>query len=112
MVVVTAITSSNPHTVNFDQPIQKPSYIRLLSCSLYNSWYNLKKDEKNIFIEEHEKPVDVPFSAGHYTLERLASELNTKFAKHRIELPTDIYTPHGQLLITNAQYKEIGNNMS
>ena len=44
MVIVTVVTKENPHTVYFDQPIQKPSYIRLLSCSLYNSWNSFEKD--------------------------------------------------------------------
>ena len=46
MVVLTVVTHSNPHTVYFDQPIPQPNYIRLLSCSLYNSWYHLKKKVK------------------------------------------------------------------
>ena len=41
MVVLTIVASSNDHTVYFDHPIPKPNYIKLLSCSLYNSWYNL-----------------------------------------------------------------------
>ena len=47
MVIVTLTTIKNPHTVYFDQPIQKPSYIRLLSCSLYNSWNSLEKGWNN-----------------------------------------------------------------
>ena len=43
MVLLTIVTNSNPHTLYFDHPIEKPSYIRLLSASLYNSWHNLKK---------------------------------------------------------------------
>ena len=43
MVVLTINAPSNDYTVYFDQPIPKPNYIRLLNCSLYNSWYNLKK---------------------------------------------------------------------
>ena len=43
MVLLTIVTNSNPHTLYFDHPIEKPSYIRLLSTSLYNSWHNLKK---------------------------------------------------------------------
>ena len=42
MVLLTIVTSSNPHTLYFDHPIEKPSYIRLLSASIYNSWHNLK----------------------------------------------------------------------
>ena len=45
MVLLTIVTNWNPHTLYFDHPIEKPSYIRLLSTSLYNSWYNLKKAE-------------------------------------------------------------------
>ena len=41
MVVLTVVATSNDHTIYFDQPIPKPDYIRLLSCLLYNSWYNL-----------------------------------------------------------------------
>ena len=43
MVLLTIVTNSNPHTLYFDHPIEKPSYIRLLSASLYNSWHNMKK---------------------------------------------------------------------
>ena len=31
MVLLTIVTNSNPHTLYFDHPIEKPSYIRLLS---------------------------------------------------------------------------------
>ena len=44
MVLLTIVTNSNPHTLYFDHPIKKPSYIRLLSTSLYNSWNNLKEE--------------------------------------------------------------------
>ena len=44
MVILTVVTKENPHTVYFDQPIKNPSYIRLLSCSLYNSWSSLEND--------------------------------------------------------------------
>ena len=44
MVLLTVVTTSNPHTLYFDHPIEKPSYIRLLSASLYNSWHNLKEE--------------------------------------------------------------------
>ena len=43
MVLLTIVTNSNPRTLYFDHPIEKPSYIRLLYTSLYNSWHNLKK---------------------------------------------------------------------
>ena len=45
MVLLTIVTTSNPHTVYFDHDLMKPNYIRLLSASFYNSWHNLKKAE-------------------------------------------------------------------
>ena len=44
MVLLTIVTNSNPRTLYFDHPIEKPSYIRLLFTSIYNSWYNLKEE--------------------------------------------------------------------
>ena len=43
MVLLTIVTNSNPRTLYLDHPIEKLSYIRLFSASIYNSWHNLKK---------------------------------------------------------------------
>ena len=107
MVILTVVTKENPHTVYFDQPIKKPSYIRLLSCSLYNSWFNLKKDGAITLFDTDEKPFKVNFLQGHYTLDTLASEIKHSLSKHRVPLITDIYTSVGQLVITNPQFKKI-----
>ena len=107
MVILTLTTTENPHTVYFDQPIQKPSYIRLLSCSLYNSWFNLKKKGAITLLDDVEKPFKVTFLQGHYTLDALASEIKHSLSKHKVPLLTDIYTTVGQLVITNPQFKKI-----
>ena len=53
MVILTVVTKENPHTVYFEPyPIPKPSYIRLLSCSLYNSWFNLKEGGKIFYTDD------------------------------------------------------------
>ena len=44
MVLLTIVAPSNPHTVYFDHDIVNPNYIRLLSASMYNSWYNLEEN--------------------------------------------------------------------
>ena len=44
MVLLTIVAPSNPHTVYLDHDIAKPNYIRLLSASMYNSWYNLAEN--------------------------------------------------------------------
>ena len=107
MVILTVVTKENAHTVYFDQPIQKPSYIRLLSCSLYNSSFNLKKKGAITLFDADEKPFKVTFLEGHYTLNALASEIKHSLSKHRVPLLTDIYTSVGQLVITNPQFKKI-----
>ena len=79
MVLLTIATNSNPHTLYFDHPIKKPSYIRLLSTSLYNSWYNLKEEAT---VSSLKNGIGSPYaevyrmSAGHYTIDFLAEELN------------------------------------
>ena len=43
MVVLTMIADSNDHKARFREPLDKSDYIRLLTCSLHNSWYNLRE---------------------------------------------------------------------
>ena len=108
MVILTVVTKENPHTVYFEpQPIQKPSYIRLLSCSLYNSWFNLKEEGAITLLDDVDKPFKVTFLPGHYTLDALASEIRNSLNKHRVPLQTDVNTIVGQLVITNPQFKKI-----
>ena len=107
MVILTVVTTENPHTVYFDRPIEKPSYIRLLSCSLYNSWYNFKKQGTITLYDVTEKPFKVLFLEGYYTLDSLASKIRNSLNKHKVPLQTDLNTIFGQLLITNPQFKKI-----
>ena len=108
MVILTVVTTKNPHTVYFEpQPIQKPSYIRLLSCSLYNSWFNLKEEGAITLLDDDKKPFKVTFLPGHYTLDALAIEIRNSLNKHRVPLQTDVNTIVGQLVITNPQFKKI-----
>ena len=107
MVILTVVTRENPHTVYFDQPIENPSYIRLLSCSLYNSWFNLKEEGAITLLDDDKKPFKVTFLPGHYTLDALAIEIRNSLNKHRVPLQTDVNTIVGQLVITNQQFKKI-----
>ena len=84
------------------------STVRMSSrCSLYNSWFNLKKNGAITLFDKHEKPFEVTFLQGHYTLDTLASEIKNSLSKHSVPLETDIYTSAGQLVITNPQFKDI-----
>ena len=64
MVLLTVVTNSNPYTLYFDHPIEKPSYIRLLSASIHNSWHNLKNRGGTTFYDKHNKPQTAPPSTG------------------------------------------------
>jgi len=43
MVVLTIVAQTNGETIYFDKPIPQVHYMRLVSCSLYNSRHNLKR---------------------------------------------------------------------
>ena len=111
MVVLTVVTHSNPHTVYFDQPIPQPNYIRLLSCSLYNSWYNLKEEGEILLLPDGVKDKDKTtvikkFLPGHYTIEELEKNLKS-LKKNNVELQIETYTPFGQMVISNTDNKRI-----
>jgi len=68
MVVLTIVAPSNDHT---EHPIEKPAYIRLLSCSLYNSRKKQKKPAGTVALTETgagKEPKSGRLQAGHYTL--------------------------------------------
>ena len=79
----------------------------LLSCSLYNSWFNLKEEGATTLLDDDKKPFKVTFLPGHYTLDALAIEIRNSLNKHRVPLQTDVNTIVGQLVITNPQFKKI-----
>ena len=56
MVLLSIVTTSNPHTVYFDHDLMKPSYIRLLSASIYNSWHNLKHETDLSYFDQKLSP--------------------------------------------------------
>ena len=76
MVLLTVVTTSNPHTLYFDHPIEKPSHIRLLSASLYNSWYNLK--ERAIIYADipNASAIEATLLPGYYTIDFLVKAFN------------------------------------
>ena len=95
MVLLTIVTNSNPHTLYFDHPIEKPSYIRLLSASIYNSWYNLEENgimsvraaqggnSKN---SGGSSPTYLSITAGRYTPESMAKTITETLKKNNIDL--------------------------
>ena len=67
MVVLTIVTQKNGETIFFDESIPQVHFMKLISCSLYNSWDTLKRegsavlgDEKKTFLcRLEEYPPDI-----------------------------------------------------
>ena len=111
MVIITILAKTNPCTVYFDHPIREPKYVRLLSASLYNSWYNLKNGGA---IKLMSKEKSRNFLQGHYSVESLAKEFESVFAPFGVKLKTQINTEVGQMIITNSdsEHIEFDDNMA
>ena len=102
MVLLTVVTTSNPHTLYFDHPIEKPNYIRLLSASLYNSW-NTLKEEATIYATDPNRTLEMKLLPGHYTIDSLVNEfngLNSNNPKFRIT--ASAHTPVGSMIVNNG----------
>ena len=73
MVVLTVVLRKNGETVYFDEPIPQVHFMRLVSCSLYNSWHNLKTVGLLTVKQTKEPVASIP--EGNYTVMSLAKEL-------------------------------------
>ena len=104
MVVLTIVTQKNESTVYFDSPIPKVHFMKLLSCSLFNSWDTIKGGSAAL----DDRPLNPSgavskLAAGHYDLDSLAKKITNLFLK----LPYDgliakTNSPLGQLVIENT----------
>ena len=112
MVLPTIVTNSNPHTLYFDHPIEKPSYIRLLSASLYNSWHNLKEEAVISKTGGNGSVSKVNLLPGHYTVDSLVNEFNSvEKIKPNLKLSAFANTPVGSLSIYNTNNVTFSNNL-
>ena len=108
MVLLTVVTTSNPHTLYFDHPIEKPNYIRLLSASLHNSWYNLVENATITYTNSvNNKSLIKSFIPGHYTIKQLAKEIQGAFPPDTVILTTELNTIRGGMTIYNPDREEI-----
>ena len=103
MVLLTVVTTSNPHTLYFDHPIEKPNYIQLLSMSLYNSWYNLKGNTNLTCRSLTAGKIIKNINQGHYTLKQLSKEITSSFATQKVDLKTELNTPVSLMTIYNNE---------
>ena len=101
MVVLTIVTQKNGETIFFDEPIPQVHFVKLISCSLYNSWDTLK-NEGTFSIIQQDKTISVSkLPPGHYTLESMAKQLEESLKRYTYEISAETYSPTGQLIISN-----------
>ena len=109
MVVLTIVTEKNGEAIFFDEPIPQVHFIKLISCSLYNSWDTLKK-EGSAELGTVEKDTSVSIGKippGHYSLESLANEIKDIFKTYNYRLTTETNTLFGLIKIVNLGTKAI-----
>ena len=106
MVVITIVTQKNGETIFFDEPIPQVHFMKLISCSLYNSWDTLK--ESTATLSDKNGSVEKVFrlSSGYYNLESLKKELNNLFKPSYDEFEAQINTPLEMLQIKNKGEKQ------
>ena len=110
MVVLTLVAQKNGETVYFDEPIPQVHFMKLLSCSLYNSWDTLKNEGSVGLVDQKLNPSGAisKLPAGHYDLVILAKKIPELFSKYSYNgLETETNTPLGQLVIRNFGAKQI-----
>ena len=105
MVVLTIVTQKNGDTVYFDTPLPKVHFMKLLSCSIYNSWDTLKKEGSAALDDRQLNPNGKihKLPPGHYDLDSLAKGMTELF----LSLPydgviTETNSPLGQLVIKST----------
>ena len=113
MVLLTIVTNSNPHTLYFDHPIEKPSYNRLLSASIYNSWNNLKEEAViSTTAGANGTTTKVNLLPGHYIIDSLVNEfIEAQKIKPNLKLTAIANTPVGSMTIFNQNNVKFSNNL-
>jgi len=112
MVVLTIVARKNGETVYFDEPIPQVHHMRLVSCSLYNSWHNLKRVGVIAVDRSSVRIATIP--QGHYNLLSLEKELKSSMRELQsgISLELETNMPNSVLKITNPNHDRYPINIS
>ena len=109
MVVLTVSATQNPCTVNFDEPIPKADFVRLLSRSLTNSWDNQTR-RLSISLYSNDGSTVVKTNtllSGFYTAEDVAINFNALFSAQNAQLKAFAHTSDSKVVIYNPKNKNI-----
>ena len=106
MTILTIITNANDQTVCFKNPLERGfQYIRLISCSLFNSWYNLKEKGEIGFVDNSGITTTKRIPSGNYTLSSIGKKLEEIFADEGVEVKFD--DASGPIVIKNPLNKSV-----
>ena len=106
MVILTLIINSNDHTVFFKDPLERGfDRLRLISCSLFNSWKNLKEKGEIGFVDNQGITTTKSIPPGNYTLDSIGKKLQEIFADEGIEVKFD--DEKGPIVIENSLNRKI-----
>ena len=112
MVVITIVAQKNGDTVYFDPPLTKVHFMKLLSCSLYNSWDTIKGGSAGLDdrkLNPSGKVSTLP--TGHYDLGSLAKKVQNLFTDLLYDvLITETNSPLGQFVIRNMGTSRISRD--
>lgn len=110
MVLLTIIEVSNDFTVLFKEPLlnlveRSVEHIRLVSCSLYNSWHNLSRSgEISVFDAQDNSSVKT-IPEGNYSLKSLGEALEDRLKNEGVKV--QLNASRASLEIKNPQNKKI-----
>ena len=106
MTILTIITNANDQTVYFENPLERGfEYIRLINCSLFNSWYNLKEKGEIGFLDNSGITTTRVIPPGNYTLSSIGKELQEIFADSGVEVKFD--DASGPIVIKNPLGRKV-----
>ena len=112
MVFITIVTQKNGETEFFEEAFPKVYFMRLVSCSLYNSWHNLTRVGQMTFKTTKTNLAEIP--QCHYTVKSLVNELTKcfKINKNASSVSIETYNPNSVLKMsltfeTNNRTEEI-----
>ena len=96
MVFLTLDANTNGQTFFFKELIPNPRFIRLASCSLYNSWHTLKQRCRLFYKVENTTNKEF-IRPGHYNEDGIVKMLQNAFSNHPLLIST--HTPIHTLII-------------
>ena len=106
MVVLTIVTKKNREEIYFEDHLPEANYVRLLSCSFYNSWHN-PSSVGTIFFKETGKVI-ASLPEGYYNLESITKELKSSFDAYKsgAKLVFETNKPNSALTISNKDLSQ------